>query len=106
MEKRLDELLKLDAKRRGKAAPDWLGELSAVAGGLSDAKDRAEWFARLQQEIPKEVSVTKSKDGKVQPDAVYKGLYDLQVREFRSLGKAGQKEVKRLNDAWAAATTI
>jgi hypothetical protein len=106
LEKQLGDLLKLDAKRRGKVAPDWLGELSAVAGGLSDAKDRAEWFARMQRDIPKEIAVTKSKDGKVQPDAVFKGLHDLQVREFRSLGKAGLKEVKRLNDAWAAATTI
>ncbi|MEK7949493.1 hypothetical protein [Luteolibacter soli] len=106
LEKRLVDLLKLDPKRRGKAAPDWLGELSAVAGGLPDAKDRAEWFARLQQGIPTEIAVTKAKDGKVQPDAVFKGLHDLQVREFRSLGKAGQKELKRLNDAWAAAITI
>lgn len=106
LEKRLGDLLKLDEKRRGKAAPDWLGELSAVADGLPDAKDRAEWFARMERDIPKEIAVTKSKDGKAQPDAVFKGLHDLQVREFRSLGKAGQKDVKRLNDAWTAATTI
>ncbi|MCW1926322.1 hypothetical protein OKA05_27455 [Luteolibacter arcticus] len=106
LEKRLADLLKLDGKRRGKAAPEWLGELSAVAGGLPDAKDRAEWFARLQRDIPKDIAVTRSKDGKAAPDAVFKGLHDLQVREFRSLGKAGQKELKRLNEAWAAATTI
>jgi hypothetical protein len=106
LEQRLAGLLKLDAKRRDKAAPAWLGDLSAVAGGLPDAKDRAEWFARMQRDIPKEIAVTKSKDGKVQLDAVFKGLHDLQVREFRSLGKAGQKDVKRLNDAWTAATTI
>ena len=106
LEKRLAEMLKQDSKRRGKEAAGWLGELSAVAGGLPAAKDRAAWFARMQQGIPKEIAVTKAKDGKVQPDAVFKGLHDLQVREFRSLGKAGQSDIKRLNEAWAAATTI
>ncbi|RYG24235.1 MAG: hypothetical protein EON93_23210, partial [Burkholderiales bacterium] len=53
LEKQLSDLLKLDAKRRGKAVPDWLGELSAVATGLPDAKGRAEWFARMQRVIPK-----------------------------------------------------
>lgn len=91
-------------KRRGKAAPELAGRIAAVASGLPDAKARAGWFARLQDGLPREVAVTRSKDGKVAVDPLYKSLHDLQVREFKSLGKSGARELKRLQKSWEEVT--
>ncbi len=104
MEQSVREWPQVAPKRRGKAAPELTGRIAAVASGLPDAKARADWFARLQDGLPREVAVTRSKDGKVAVDPLYKSLHDLQVREFKSLGKSGARELKRLQKSWEEVT--
>lgn len=104
MEKSVAAWPKVEAKRRGKAAPDLADQISAVATGLPDAKARVAWLARLQRGMPSDLTVSKAKDGKMSVDPLYKSLHDLQVRELRSLGKAGADDLKRLNAAWKKAT--
>lgn len=104
IEKGVSEWTKTEPKRRGKAAPQLIGQISAAGSGLSDAKARLSWFSRLQRGLPADVAVNKAKDGKVSIDPLYKGLHDLQVRELKSLGKDGADDLKRLNAAWTKTT--
>lgn len=104
MEKSIIEWPKVEAKKRGKVAPDLISQIGAVASGLPDAKARVAWFSRLQRGMPGELALAKEKDGKVSVDPLYKGLHDLQVRELKSLGKGGADDLKKLNAAWEKTT--